>query len=144
MKHNFAYWKKLHDDASLELFNTDNDGQLWLKLKSIIRPELVDEFTTQNNIQLQSTKEAKKFEELYDILSRNVDNSHILLDKYIRDKNAIILNELDAPKLVSELYKLKVFEWGGDYNNSLDKYLVRRYIKAISSYDDLLVNLTRK
>jgi len=38
----------------------------------------------------------------------------------------------------SELYKLKSFAWGGDYQNSLDKYLVSHYVKVIQSYDELL------
>ena len=49
-----------------------------------------------------------------------------------------ILAELDTKKLVSELYKLKSFDWGGDYQNSLDKYLVSRYVKVLQSYDTLV------
>jgi hypothetical protein len=45
---------------------------------------------------------------------------------------------LDEKQLVSELYKLKTFDWGGDYQNSLDKYLVSRYVKVIKSYDTLI------
>jgi hypothetical protein len=41
MKQSFEYWKKQHDSASLEQFNSNTLGQLWLKLKSIIRPELI-------------------------------------------------------------------------------------------------------
>ncbi|MDR3046637.1 MAG: hypothetical protein LBU51_03360, partial [Bacteroidales bacterium] len=138
VEHTFAFWKKKHDDASLELFNTDSSGQLWIKLKSIIRPELIKEFIAQNNIELKSSTSSKQFEELFCVLSENVATSHQILDSYIRGKNSLILKELDMEKLVSELYRLKVFEWGGDYKNSLDKYLVSHYVKAISSYDLLL------
>jgi hypothetical protein len=138
MDHTFTFWKKKHDDASLELFNTDTLGQLWIKLKSIIRPELIKEFITRNSITLSSSTANKQFEELFCLLSKNIETAHKILDAYIRDKNTIILKELDMEKLVSELYKLKVFEWGGDYKNSLDKYLVNHYVKTISSYDLLL------
>ena len=37
----FSNWKKIHDTSSLEEFNHNIVGQLWLKLKSIIRPELI-------------------------------------------------------------------------------------------------------
>lgn len=110
MEHTFTFWKKKHDAASLELFNTEKTGQLWLKLKSIIRPELIKEFTSQNNISLISTTSPKQFEELFGILSKNIDTSHLLLDKYIQKKNRLILGELNIEKLVSELYKLKIFE----------------------------------
>jgi hypothetical protein len=33
---------------------------------------------------------------------------------------------------------LKNFDWGGDYQNSLDKYLVSRYVKREHSYDVLI------
>ena len=39
------------------------------------------------------------------------------------------------------MYKLKVFDWGGDYQNALDKYLVSRYVKANNSYDWLVSKL---
>jgi hypothetical protein len=52
MKQSFDYWKKQHDGASLEQFNDDTLGQLWLKPKSVIRPELIKEFTGKNNIRL--------------------------------------------------------------------------------------------
>jgi hypothetical protein len=138
MDSNFTYWKKLHDKASLEQFNIDLIGQLWLKTKSIIRPELVKDFTSRNSIVLQSSTAIKQFEELFFVLSKDVNKSHKILDEYIYEKNKIILNDLNVNKLVSELYKLKVFEWGGDYKNSLDKYLVSHYVKAIKSYEELL------
>jgi hypothetical protein len=138
MKQSFDYWKKQHDSASLEQFNTDYLGQLWLKLKSIIRPELIKEFISKNNIELTSVTSSRQFAELFVILSKNLVHSHNLLDMYIQDKNKLILKELDTNKLVSELYKLKIFEWGGDYKNSLDKYLVSHYVKTIKSFDELM------
>ena len=69
------------------------------------------------------------------MLNKNVDMSHKLLDHYILKKNISILSELNIKNLVSELYKLQVFEWGGDNKNSLDKYLVSHYVKTIQSFD---------
>jgi hypothetical protein len=138
MNLSFDYWKKRHDSASLEQFNDNYSGQLWLKLKSIIRPELIKEFISENNITLSASTASKQFEELFMILSKNITAAHTILDKYIQNKNKLILRELDTNKLVSELYKLKAFEWGGDYKNSLDKYLVSHYVKTIKSYDELM------
>lgn len=138
MEQSFSYWKNKHDSGNLEVFNSDTKGQLWLKTKSIIRTEFVLEFATCNGIALKSRTLNKQFEELYNILQTNVEESHLKLDSYIRGKNKELLNKLDKDRLVSELFKLKTFEWGGDYNNSLDKYLVSHYVKAISSYDELI------
>jgi hypothetical protein len=137
MGNDFLYWKRIHDAGSLEEFNTNKTGQLWLKLKSIIRPELIKEFVSVNRLILTSSTSSKQYEELFTILLKNVDESHKLLDSYIFSKNKIVLSQLDKDALVSELYKLKTFEWGGDNKNSLDKYLVSHYVKTIKSYDVL-------
>jgi hypothetical protein len=128
----------LHDGENLEDFNYSSDGQLWLKTKSIVRKELLNEFSEKNSIHFSSTKLSDQFKELYSLLQKNISKSHSLLDLYIREKNDSIIKLIDTKKLVSELYKLKVFEWGGDYQNSLDKYLVSRFVKTIKSYDELM------
>ena len=134
----FEYWKKLHESELLEEFSSDTDGLLWLKTKSIVRKDVIAEFLAQNGITLESTSLNGQFIELFDVLSNNVPNSHKLLDEYIVTKNKELLAGLDDKQLVSELYKLKTFDWGGDYQNSLDKYLVSRYVKVIKSYDTLI------
>ncbi len=138
MSKSFRTWKKQHDSKDLQPFSYDKEGLLWLKIKSIVRKEIISEFLTTTGITLSSTTLTKQFEELYNLLSNDVEGSHEIINHYILKKNIEIIGNLDQEQLVSELYKLKVFEWGGDYQNSLDKYLVSRYVKAISSYDLLL------
>jgi len=135
----FNYWKKLHESEKLEEFSTDTTGLLWLKTKSIIRKELIAEFTEQNNISLVETAIGKQFVELFDLLCKDISNSHKILDTYIKIKNEEQLGNINIEQLVSELYKLQNFKWGGDYQNSLDKYLVSRYVKVQNpSYETLI------
>jgi len=134
----FNYWKKLHESEQLDEFSSDSIGLLWLKTKSIVRKELIAEFIEQNKIALKETALGKQFIELFELLCKDVDNSHKILDTYIKEKNKIQVTELNTEQLVSELYKLKNFDWGGDYQNSLDKYLVSRYVKVHKSYDTLV------
>ncbi len=134
----FDYWKKLHESDKLEEFSSNEQGLLWLKVKSIIRKELISAFVLKNGIELNETSLKGQFVELYDLLSKNPSESHKLLNAYIEEKNKSALASLDTKKLVSELYKLKTFDWGGDYQNSLDKYLVSRYVKVLQSYDTLV------
>lgn len=134
----FNYWKKLHESEKLEAFNSDTIGLLWLKTKSIIRKELIAEFLKSNKITLTETALAKQFVELFDLLSKNPAKSHKILDKYIKKENKKQVKKLDMAQLVSELYKLQNFNWGGDYQNSLDKYLVSHYVKVNKSYDTLI------
>lgn len=134
----FNYWKKLHESEQLDEFSKDNIGLLWLKTKSIVRKELIAEFLQQNNITLSETSLGKQFVELFDLLCKSVDNAHKILDTYIKEKNKVQVTKINSEQLVSELYKLKSFDWGGDYKNSLDKYLVSRYVKVHKSYDTLI------
>lgn len=134
----FNYWELQHKSEKLEEFSSDATGLLWLKTKSIIRTELIADFIQRNKIILKETGLGKQFIELFDLFSNDVAKYTLLLDNYIREKNTEALAALDTEKLVSELYKLKNFDWGGDYQNSLDKYLVSRYVKVHPSYETLI------
>jgi len=136
----FNYWDGLHRNESLEEFNNDRTGLLWLKTKSIIRKELIDEFIQQNKIVLQETTLKQQFVELFGLISKNIEKSHKLLDEFIREVNSQQIARFNIQQLVSELYKLKNFEWGGDYQNSLDKFLISRYVKVENPSFDFLMS----
>ena len=134
----FKYWKKLHENEKLEEFSQDKKGLLWLKTKSIVRKELIAEFLAVNKIDLKETTLAKQFIALFDLLCVDIESSNKKLDEFIKAENNKQVELLDTTQLVSELYKLKNFDWGGDYQNSLDKYLVSRYVKVHKSFDTLI------
>lgn len=131
----FKYWKNKFESNDLQEFSIDKSALLWLKIKSILRKEILSDFTAINSIQLTSKTLQNQFVELFEILSKNIEKSNSILDSFIRQKNQEQKSELDFELLVSELYKLKQFDWGGDYNNSLDKYLISKYVKNCESYD---------
>jgi len=136
----FRYWDNLHRNENLEEFSSDRTGLLWLKLKSIIRVELVKGFLDFSSYEIDTKKQSENFRVLFDLLSNDIDKSHKLLDEYIKTiSNQQIVN-IDIQQLVSELYKLKNFEWGGDYQNSLDKYLISRYVKVQNPSFDYLMS----
>ena len=136
----FKYWDNLHRNENLEEFSSNKTGLLWLKTKSIIRKGLIEDFIQQNKITLKQTALKPQFVELFDLLSNDIDKSHKLLDEYIKTISNQQIENIDIQQLVSELYKLKNFEWGGDYQNSLDKYLVSRYVKVQNPSFDYLMS----
>jgi len=136
----FKYWDSLHKNESLEEFSSDRTGLLWLKMKSIIRKELIEKFTQQNKITLKQTALKLQFIELFDLLSKDINRSNMLLDEYIKNISNQQIASVDIQQLVSELYKLKNFEWGGDYQNSLDKFLISRYVKVQNPSFDYLMS----
>ena len=102
------------------------------------RGKLIKQFVDNNQLTLESAKLNDQFSELYALLEKNPKGMD-MLNEFLRDRN----NEwyktqgVDEEKVKSGLRKINNYEWGGDQNNSLDQYLVRRYIKVISDYDSL-------
>lgn len=43
--------------------------------------------------------------------------------------------------LITELYKLRMFDWGGLHQNSLEKTIIDNYVKKIRSFDDLQLRI---
>ena len=138
MTKTFSEWKKLYDADKLDEFNFNSSGLLWLKIKSIVRKEIISDFLKSEKIKLNETSLNKQFVELYNVMSENLLLWHQKLDSFIKRKNIEQAENLDVEALVSELYKLRSFDWGGDYKNALDKFLVDRYIKVYSDYDKLV------
>ena len=70
-------------------------------------------------------------------ISYGLDVNLNQIDKFIRvnyKKEREVRKEKEE-ELFNELYKLKVFDWGGLHQNSLEKTIVDNYIKKISSYE---------
>lgn len=133
----FSYWKQQYDNDNLGEFNSNAQGLLWLKIKSIARKEFIDNFIKQNNYFIEEKTLEKKQIELYNQLNSDLNISHQKLDGFIRYEHTKQSAQLNTDKLVSELFKLRHFDWGGDYKNALDKYLVDTYVKIYSSYDEI-------
>ncbi len=140
-KFNFFYWKDRYEKDELEEFNFNQTGLLWLKIKSITRKEILKDFLKNNSIHLSSKSLNNQFIESYELMSKNLELYHMRLDSFIKEKNKQQTKKLDIKKLISELYKLKLFDWGGDYKNALDRYLVDRYVKIFQSYEILVSKL---
>ena len=134
----FEQWKHLHDKGDILAISQDREGILWLKIKSIMRKDILKDFLSSCEISLKETRLQAQFKELFLLCLNDKECAHSKLNKFIADENEKILNTLDINRITSELYKLKSFDWGGDYNNSLDRYLVSHYVKAIDSYDTLI------
>lgn len=135
---NFEKWDKEFRANNLFAFNNEEKALLYLKVRAICRGKLIQEFTEKYEFKLNSTKVNDQFSELYGILE-NCPERKSILDSYLRDRNNEWYKKMgiDEEKVKSGLRKINAYEWGGDQNNSLDQYLVRRYIKVISDYDTL-------
>lgn len=136
---NFEKWDKEFRAQNLYAFNHDENGLLYLKVRAVCRGKQIKQFVDKNKIKLTSTKISDQFSELFSIMEKT-PNSIALLDNYLKDRSNEWYHAMgvDEEKLKSGLRRIVNYEWGGDQENSLDQYLVRRYIKVISDYDTLL------
>lgn len=135
---NYEKWDHEFRTNNLFAFNNDDEALLYLKVRAICRKTLITQFLKENNLTLKSKKVKEQFPELYALLE-NKPELKPQLDCFLRNRNNEWYKEMgvDEDKVRTALRKINAYEWGGDHNNSLDQYLVRRYVKVISDYDTL-------
>ena len=128
----FAQFKQLYQDNKFDVLLEDPDSVYWLKLRSISRKALMVDFCTQNNIDSTGVRGTALFEHIYKL--KPAEN---LLDEFIAQKysNERAERKANETKLVSELYKMKILDWGGIYQNNLEKNIVDNYIKKIKDFE---------
>lgn len=136
---NFEKWDKAFRQQNLYAFNHEQNGLLWLKVRAVCRSKQIKQFILENNLTLKADTLALQNKELFGLLE-NVPDAMQRLDVFLRKSSYEWYRNMgvDDEKLKEDLYKVKHYAWGGDQNNSLDKYLVGRYVKVLSSYDELL------
>ena len=135
---NFEKWDKEFRAQNLYAINNNENALLYLKVRAVCRGKQIKQFIDKNGIVLNSTKISDQFAELFSIMEKT-PNGMEMLDTYLRDRNNEWYHAMgvDEEKLKSGLRQINNYEWGGDQENSLDQYLVRRYIKVISDLDVL-------
>ena len=134
----FEKWDKEFREQNLSAFNNNVSGLLWLKVRAICRGKQIKQFVEENKIKLGTTKVSDQNVELFNLLSKRND-AMLILDKYLTCMNHEWYTEqgVNIEQLKEDLYKIHYYSWGGDQNNSLDKYFISRYVKVISDFDEL-------
>lgn len=139
---NYRFWSDKLASQELTEFTTNPEAMLWLKIHSIAKMDVLKAFVKKENLKLKAKQVEQKAIEIYD----SIDESQISvwnakLDAFFKETNAEQLAALNLDQLKLDLYRIQHFKWGGDQNNSLDKYFVSHYVKSISSYQELQAKL---
>lgn len=134
----FEKWNEIFQNNEMSSFNGNQNGLLWLKVRAISRKKTLQQFVNEIDIVLTKSKVAEMTIELYNILL-NRDDLTVRLDEFLMDRSKEWYNQkgVDIKQLKEDLYKIHNYSWGGDQNNSLDKYLIRHYVKNLNKYDEL-------
>ncbi len=132
----FQLAKKLFDADKVSELSASPDGLRFLKLRSLSRKASLVRLFEEAVVTPQESSASGMLVEAFD---RKQDLSIEKIEKTI---NAIYQEErlqrqANEDELVSELYKLKSFDWGGLHQNSLDKTIINNYVKKITSYSAL-------
>jgi hypothetical protein len=90
------------------------------------------DFCMENGISCTGIRGAALFEHIYDSKPDEKVVDKFIAQKYSVERAARKANET---KLISELYKMKVLDWGGLYQNNLERTIVDNYIKKITDFD---------
>ena len=128
----FKQFKQLYQDNKFDVLLKDPDSVYWLKLRSISRKELMIDFCIQNAIDCTGIKGTALFEHIYKSKPDEKIVDDFIAQKYLTERAERKTNEV---KLVSELYKMKVLDWGGIYQNNLEKSIIDNYVKKIKDFD---------
>ncbi|HIJ71491.1 MAG TPA: hypothetical protein HPP87_09030 [Planctomycetes bacterium] len=115
----------------------DSDGLRFLKLRSLSRIEFMKRLAQGCGLELPSVDGRKDIPYLRFLFDSEITNTHIeetINTIYAEERQSRLSNE---DELVSELYRLEVFDWGGLHQNSLERAIVDNYVKKITSYGRL-------
>lgn len=135
----FEQWLNIFNSQNFYEFNTDSTGIIWLKIKSLIRKEILEYLVSK--YVLYSKKQNDKFKEIYELTINNkitISQIDSILTNFNKKEIAEIENKFNV--IESELYKMTYFAWGGDATNSLDKQIIS-YVKNIYKYDEILYKI---
>jgi len=130
----FKQFKQLYQDNKFDILLRDPESVYWLKLRSISRKELMANFCVLIKLDCSNIKSSQLFEQIY-----NAKPDEKIIDEFIQNryKAERAIRKMAEPKLVSELYKLNVLDWGGLYQNNLERNIVDNYVKKINDFDVL-------
>lgn len=132
MSDKFKYFKQLYQDSKFDILLKKKGSIYWLKLRSISRKDLMLEFCSFANLDCSNIRGTELFKFIY-----RAKPAEDLVDKFVTQKYQLERAERKAKevKLISELYKMKVFDWGGLYQNNLERTIINNYVKKIQDFD---------
>jgi hypothetical protein len=108
-------------------------GLRYLKLRSLNRRDYLEKLFESAGIEPADTSAKAMFKEAFETPA--IDSSQIdelIRCTYEQERTGRRARE---PELVSQLYRLQTFDWGGLHQNSLEKTIVDNYVKKITDYE---------
>ena len=142
LKKENASFKELQDLYNsgdfTQILEKYSNGLYFLKLRSMSRSGLLKKLATQQGIPIISKD---MFPYIFD-KNIPIDTINKFIKTQAAEQQTQIVNEQE--QLYTELFKLEVFDWGGLYQNGLEKTIVNNYVKKIKNYAELNKKITNE
>jgi hypothetical protein len=130
----FETFRRLYDNNQFTELVRDPDGIFWLKLRSISRSSLLKQLCQKADINYEGISGRHLLPHVF-----NNKPSQNIIDEFIHETYEAerITKRENEDHLISQLYQMKVFDWGGLYQNSLEQTIINNYVKQIRDWDKL-------
>ena len=134
MPSDFASLNRLYNENRFEELCAQPDGLYFLKLRSLARPALLDRLAEAAGLKVD---EVSRREILQRVFQKRVPVGSLeeLIRKVFAKERAV--RKQQEPFIVTQLFRMAQFDWGGLYQNSLERTIVDNYVKKIQSFDEL-------
>lgn len=134
MPFTFLQAERAYRDDRIGELSTDRDGMRFLLLRSLSRAEHTERLAADIRMDLEPIPRAQRLRHLFEagLTIGQMQTSIRAIHAAERADRAAREGEL-----ITELYKMHVFDWGGLHQNSLEKTIVDNYVKKIVSFDRL-------
>ncbi len=110
------------------------NGIYWLKLRSVSRTKLLRMLCERMGIDHEKIESRRLFVYVYDCKPNTRAIDEFIKDVYEQERS---IRRRSEDQLISELYQVKVFDWGGLYQNSLERTIINNYVKRIREWKEL-------
>jgi hypothetical protein len=134
MSYTFSQLSRLYDENKFFELTSSSEGLYFLKLRSLARKDYYLHLFQKAQISSDNLGVKQYLETLFksNISLETIHDSINQIYEIQREERRI--HEQD---LLAELYKIRVFDWGGIHQNDINNYLLK-YIKKITNYDNLI------
>lgn len=134
MPYTYQLAEKAFKNDSIRELSLDGQGMRFLKLRSLSRKEHLNRLILDHTLAIPDGKPSARLKAVFEsgVTDAQIDATIRSISVGERQQRAAI-----EPALITELYKLQMFDWGGLHQNSLEKTIVDNYVKKIRSFDEL-------
>lgn len=134
MTFTFDQAERAYREDRISDLSEDPEGMRFLLLRCLSRAAHTDELASDIGVNLSTIQRRLRLRHLFDFgvsgaqLERTIKRIHTAERAERAQREGA---------LITELYKMQSFDWGGLYQNSLEKTIVDNYVKKIISFDCL-------